>query len=78
MKGEDKVLKVKDLGPYTYIEQYEKVDVTFNENYTISYRVSKISFYFACLDYCQFENNSRKIERINSHRKSLRDTNTTK
>lgn len=41
MKGLDKKLKVQDLGPYTYIEKFEKVNVTFNKNHTISYRVSE-------------------------------------
>lgn len=42
MRGLDAKLKVEDLGPYTYIEKFEKVNVTFNGNYTISYRVSEI------------------------------------
>lgn len=41
LKGLDKKLKVEDLGPYVYIEKLEKVNVTFNANHTISYRVSK-------------------------------------
>lgn len=41
LKGLDTKLKVEDLGPYVYIEKFEKVNVTFNDNYTISYRVSK-------------------------------------
>lgn len=40
LKGQDKKLIVEDLGPYVYIEKFEKVNVTFNDNYTISYKVS--------------------------------------
>lgn len=39
LKGLDKKLVVEDLGPYVYVEKFEKVDVKFNKNYTISYRV---------------------------------------
>lgn len=41
LRGEDKKLKVEDLGPYVYKEKFEKVNVTFNNNHTISYQVSK-------------------------------------
>ncbi|KAG4077953.1 hypothetical protein HA402_013453 [Bradysia odoriphaga] len=41
MRGLDKKLKVEDLGPYTYIETFGKVNVTFNGNYTISYRENR-------------------------------------
>lgn len=49
MKGLDKTLKVEDLGPYVYIEKFEKVNVTFNNNFTISYRVSITHFSFHVL-----------------------------
>lgn len=41
LNGLDTKLKVEDLGPYVYIEKLEKVNVTFNVNHTITYRVSK-------------------------------------
>lgn len=41
MSGLDEKLKVEDIGPLTYREKFEKVNVTFNNNYTISYRVSE-------------------------------------
>lgn len=37
--GQDDKLKLVDLGPYTYIERSEKVDVQFYPNKTITYRV---------------------------------------
>ena len=40
MNGEDKKLKVEELGPYVYIEKFGKVNVRYNANYTITYRVS--------------------------------------
>lgn len=40
LEGLDKKLIVEDLGPYVYMETFEKVNVTFNNNNTISYKVS--------------------------------------
>lgn len=39
LRRQDDKLIVKDLGPYVYRERYEKVNVVFNPNGTISYRV---------------------------------------
>lgn len=38
--GEDDRMKVEDLGPYTYIERVEKIDVKYHPDQTITYRVS--------------------------------------
>lgn len=40
MSGLDDKLIVEDIGPFTYVEKLEKVNVTYNNNDTISYRVS--------------------------------------
>lgn len=40
LEGLDEKLTVKELGPYVYSEKFEKVNVTFNANKTITYRVS--------------------------------------
>lgn len=39
LKGEDEKLHVEDVGPYVYKEKFEKVDLQFNDNFTISYKV---------------------------------------
>lgn len=39
LQGIDKKLIVQDIGPYVYTEKVEKVNVTYNDNNTISYRV---------------------------------------
>jgi hypothetical protein len=36
--------KLEECGPYVFREERQKVDVTFNENDTISYRQVKISY----------------------------------
>ncbi|KAK6633668.1 hypothetical protein RUM44_004275 [Polyplax serrata] len=41
-KGIDSKLKIQELGPYTYTEKWERVDVKFNENGTATYRDRKI------------------------------------
>lgn len=43
--GQDDKLKLVDLGPYTYIERSEKIDVKFYPNKTITYRVSRLINY---------------------------------
>lgn len=43
LDGIDKKLIVKDVGPYVYTERAQKVNVTYNDNNTISYRVIIIS-----------------------------------
>lgn len=40
IEGLDDKLIVEDIGPLTYVEKVEKVDVVYNDNNTISYRVS--------------------------------------
>lgn len=40
MDGLDDKLIVEDIGPFTYVEKVEKVNVVYNDNDTISYRVS--------------------------------------
>lgn len=37
---------LEELGPYVYVQQWEKVEVKFNENDTVSYKVKK-QFTFA-------------------------------
>lgn len=32
---------LNELGPYVYVQQWEKVEVKFNENDTVSYKVKK-------------------------------------
>lgn len=39
LSGEDDKLIVQDVGPYVYTEKTQKVDVVYNDNNTISYRV---------------------------------------
>lgn len=39
LEGLDEKLHVEDLGPYVYKEKFEKVNVVFNSNKTISYQV---------------------------------------
>lgn len=39
LEGKDKKLILKDVGPYVYTERTQKVDVVYNDNNTISYRV---------------------------------------
>ncbi|EEB15399.1 scavenger receptor class B member, putative [Pediculus humanus corporis] len=41
-KGIDKKLQIQELGPYTYIEKWERVDVRFNKNGTATYKDKKI------------------------------------
>lgn len=38
--GYDDKLMVEDIGPFSYVEKVEKVNVVYNKNHTISYRVS--------------------------------------
>lgn len=45
LSGQDDKLIVKDCGPYIYTEKVKKVDVKYNENNTISYRVLHIHTY---------------------------------
>lgn len=40
LEGKHDKLIVKDIGPLVYTERTEKVDVQYNDNNTISYRVS--------------------------------------
>lgn len=40
MSGLDDKLIVEDIGPFTFVEKLEKVNVVYNDNDTISYRVS--------------------------------------
>lgn len=43
-QGLDEKLHVADIGPYVYRETVNKVNVVFNANHTISYRVSPVSY----------------------------------
>lgn len=38
--GVDNKIKVVDIGPLTYKEHTTKVNVSFNKNYTVTFRVS--------------------------------------
>lgn len=49
LRGDDKKLIVKDVGPYVYTERTKKVNVVYNDNNTISYQVYIIIDLFACL-----------------------------
>lgn len=40
LNGIDDHLEVKDVGPFVYTEKTQKVEVVYNDNNTISYRVS--------------------------------------
>lgn len=40
LNGDDDKLKVEDIGPYIYTEKTQKVNVVYNKNNTISYRVT--------------------------------------
>lgn len=60
MRGEDKKLIVKDVGPYVYTERTKKVNVVYNDNNTISYQVYIIIDLFACLTHSDM----RIIDRI--------------
>ncbi len=77
MRGDDKKLIVEDLGPYTYMEKFEKVNVTFHKNHTISYRVSIPSILRSDQTTLNIFNHNRKIELTHLCRKSLKDTSTT-
>lgn len=39
LSGEDKILKLQDYGPLVYTEKVSKIDIVFNENGTVSYKV---------------------------------------
>lgn len=40
LNGIDEKLKVEDVGPLTYKEHTTKVNVVFNNNFTVTFRVS--------------------------------------
>lgn len=44
LNGTDDKLTVEDIGPFTYTEKVEKVNVVYNDNDTISYRVSLLTW----------------------------------
>lgn len=43
LKGEDTKIRIQDLGPYTYEQLATKVNVKFNDNYTVTFNVSLIN-----------------------------------
>lgn len=40
LEGKAEKIEIKDLGPLTYKEHTTKVNVVFNDNYTVTFRVS--------------------------------------
>lgn len=53
LQGTDSKLIVRDIGPYVYTEKTQKVDVVYNDNNTISYRVN----YHISTIYCLLNEN---------------------
>lgn len=49
LDGLDDKLIVKDVGPFVYTEKTQKVEVVYNDNNTISYRVNILLYLFICL-----------------------------
>ena len=45
---------LQELGPYVYIETWEKVDVTFNKNDTVSYRPKKEFIFSPVSHFCMY------------------------
>lgn len=59
MDGLDDKLIVEDIGPFTYVEKVEKVQVVYNANHTISYRVSYIRSKHNAIVYWKLISNAR-------------------
>lgn len=68
LDGTDDKLIVKDIGPFVYTEKTTKVEVVYNNNNTISYRVNILLFICFCFffdDCLTFQSDQNQISIIN-------------
>lgn len=65
LDGLDDKLIVKDVGPFVYTEKTQKVEVVYNDNNTISYRVNIIVVYLLEIDVTLINQMGNKKNKIN-------------